>query len=228
MSLLKGWLGEKATQFGMWLRLDSRVYQRLHNVVISAENGTTQIDHLLVSIYGIFVIETKNKSGWIFGGERDRQWTQSIFGKKYPFQNPLHQNYRHTQCLSTYLSLDHALFHSVVFFIGDCTFKTDVPRNVLDRGLSAYIRSFQRPVLTPDQVTEIIRRLTATKKDTTLNHRRHVHSLNARFSSKTTCPKCSGALVRRIARSGKNAGNPFTGCTNYPRCKFTRSLRGEP
>ena len=226
MSLLKGWLGEKATQFGMWLRLDGRVYQRLHNVVIPADNGTTQIDHLLVSIYGIFVIETKNKGGWIFGGERDRQWTQSIFGKKYSFQNPLHQNYRHTQCLSAFLHLDHELFHSVVFFIGDCTFKTEMPRNVLDRGLSSYIRRFQTPVLTPDQVTEIVRQLTAPKRDSTLSNRQHVRSLNARFSSATTCPKCSGTLVQRTARTGKNAGNSFTGCNNYPRCKFTRPVAG--
>jgi hypothetical protein len=47
--LIKGWLGEKMTTFGMRMRLDSEVYRRVHNVIIPAGNGTTQIDHILVS-----------------------------------------------------------------------------------------------------------------------------------------------------------------------------------
>jgi restriction system protein len=55
MSILKGWLGEKFTTFGMWLALDKNVYQRFHDVIMPTLNETTQIDHLLVSEFGIFV-----------------------------------------------------------------------------------------------------------------------------------------------------------------------------
>ena len=81
-AIFKGWFGEKATQFGMWMGLDANVYRRGHNLVLPCQGGATQIDHVLVSVYGIFAIETKNMQGWIFGDERSPQWTQCIFGKK--------------------------------------------------------------------------------------------------------------------------------------------------
>ena len=82
-SLFKGWLGEKVTQFGLWHQLNDQTYRRFHDVIVPARNGTTQIDHLLVSCYGIFVVETKNYNGWIFGDEHAAQWTVSQFGKKF-------------------------------------------------------------------------------------------------------------------------------------------------
>ena len=94
-ALIKGWLGEAQGGFAH-LFLDSNTYFRINNATIPTSNGTTQIDHIIVCKFGIFVVEAKNMKGWIFGGERDRQWTQSVFGTKYQFQNPLHQNYRHT------------------------------------------------------------------------------------------------------------------------------------
>src|SRR5437867_2403048 len=124
---LKGWLGEKMTTFGMWALLDKRVYHRTDNVIIPSPSGTTQIDHILVSVFGIFVVETKNIKGWIFGSPDSDKWTQSIFGRKSQFQNPVKQNHRHTRCLSEYLHLDHDVFRPVVFFIGECEFKTEVP-----------------------------------------------------------------------------------------------------
>lgn len=122
---MKGWLGEKLTALGIWMHLDKETYRRFHNVIVPARNGTTQIDHVIVSPYGIFVVETKNYQGWIFGSANQAQWTQSIYGKKHRFQNPLRQNYRHIKCLSDYLDLPEDRFHSVVFFIGDCKLKTE-------------------------------------------------------------------------------------------------------
>jgi restriction system protein len=65
INIIKGWLGEKMTTLAMWAMLDKNVYRRVDNVIVNTPNGTTQIDHVLVSVYGIFVIETKNIRGWI-------------------------------------------------------------------------------------------------------------------------------------------------------------------
>ena len=62
-----------------WL---SKEYITLNDIMIPTEYGTTQIDHVVVSPYGIFVIETKNYKGWILGDERADEWTQSLLGKK--------------------------------------------------------------------------------------------------------------------------------------------------
>lgn len=93
---LKGKIGEFAVRTHVKLYLDKENYILLNDCTLPDEqNQTTQIDHILLSPYGIFVIETKNYKGWIFGGEHQKIWTQKIYKKSYKFQNPLHQNYKH-------------------------------------------------------------------------------------------------------------------------------------
>ncbi|MCI5211859.1 MAG: NERD domain-containing protein, partial [Candidatus Electrothrix sp. ATG2] len=67
----------------------------LNNVTLRFNEDTTQIDHILITMRGILVVETKHYTGWIFGNARQKKWTQVIYKKKYRFQNPLHQNYKH-------------------------------------------------------------------------------------------------------------------------------------
>lgn len=68
------------------------------------EIPTVQIDHIVVSIYGVFSIETKNYSGSIYGSEDAKVWTVFVGGKKYQMQNPLRQNHAHTKTLQSILS----------------------------------------------------------------------------------------------------------------------------
>lgn len=220
----KGWLGEIETQFGMWVKLDGNDYRRFHNVIFPTFNGTTQVDHVLISRYGIFVIETKNINGWIFGNERAKQWTQSLYGKKYKFQNPMHQNYRHTKAIAQYLDIEHDNVHSVIFFIGDSvSLKTELPRNVMTSGLSSYIKSFERRVFSEDEVTGFVGKVERLKEGS-ISGREHVTNLKSRFSNNTTCPKCGKSLVQRTARKGLHAGNLFLGCSGFPDCKYTRGV----
>ncbi len=221
--LFNGWLGEKMVQFNFWLQLDEKVYQRCHNVIIPSANGTTQIDHILVSTYGIFVVETKNFNGWIFGNEHDAQWTQSFAGgNKFRFQNPLHQNYRHTKCLSEYLGLPHEVFRSVVFFIGECKIKTDLPPNVMTHGAATHIKSYRQVLIPQTDIQGITQKLRGAKS--TQSYFSHLHSLTERHESTTVCPKCGGTLVERTARKGPNEGRTFLGCQKFPSCRYVKNL----
>lgn len=84
-------------------KLPQEDYQTVNDIMLPTVDGeTTQVDHVVVSRYGIFVIETKDYNGWIFGGENQRIWTQSFMGgrwsgpQKFHFQNPirrLHTNH---------------------------------------------------------------------------------------------------------------------------------------
>lgn len=212
-------------RLGLFLFLDKRIYRRIHNVVVPSSNGTTQIDHILISPFGIFVIETKNMKGWIFGGKDDAQWTQVLFGKKYRFQNPLRQNYRHTKSLADFLELDHLLFRSVVFFIGECQLKTAMPREVMTSGLSSYIKGFTNRCLDEAQVTQLVLKLDALKANPNSTRCDHLASLKERHESVTTCPRCGSPLRTRVARKGHLVGQSFLGCSRYPVCKFTRNLQ---
>lgn len=61
-ALSKGWAGELKTKFINGLFLDEQ-YRRFNNVIIQTDNGSTQIDHVIVSKYGLFAVETKDKKG---------------------------------------------------------------------------------------------------------------------------------------------------------------------
>jgi len=224
----KGWVGEMQGTLAAKIRLDSEVYRSTNNVTISTTNGTTQIDHVIVSKYGIFVIETKNIKGWIYGDENQAQWTQVLYGKKYRFQNPLHQNYRHTKALAEFLGIEHSKIHSVVMFWSECEFKTPMPPNVLDRGYSAHIKSKTEVLFTDEEVDQMCEAINSGRLPKSWSTRRqHLNSLKERFSSGTTCPKCGAELVLRTAKQGPNAGKQFYGCRRYPSCRYVRDMESD-
>jgi hypothetical protein len=220
-SLIKGWSGEIQGTLAKKVFLDSAIYVDVNNVTIPTPNGTTQIDHVIVSRYGVFVVETKNMDGWIFGDEKSSQWTQSIHGKKYKFQNPLHQNYKHTKSLADFLGIDHGKFRSVVMFWGDCELKTPMPSNVMMNGYISYIKGHTALLFNDQEVQEIA---TAIKEGmlpkSWATRKQHVADLKDRFASTNICPKCGSALVLRTAKSGANAGSQFYGCSKYPACRY--------
>ena len=90
---IKGNVGEKRVA-NILSTLDNTKYKVINNLMIRTERGTTQIDHVVISIYGIFVIETKNYKGLIFGSENDENWTQVIYKNKGKFRNPIIHNWR--------------------------------------------------------------------------------------------------------------------------------------
>nr|MBI1231879.1 NERD domain-containing protein [Cytophagales bacterium] len=220
----KGWLGEMQSKFNMWIGLNSDVYQRFHNVIVPSANGTTQIDHLLISPFGVFIVETKNLKGWVFGSEKQAKWTQFLYGNNYSFQNPLRQTYRQKRVLSKYLNLDDSTIRTVVYFVGNCTFKTDMPHNVIGGRLASYIKQYQSPILSAQEIERIIEKLNSLRLDSTLTTKNHVKSLRERHNSNTACPRCGSSLVQRTAKQGANAGSSFLGCSNYPRCRFTKNI----
>lgn len=223
MRLLRGWFGEKITTFNMWLSLDASTYRRFHDVIIPSKNGSTQIDHLLVSPYGVFIVETKNLKGWIFGSENQPKWTQSLYRKKFSFQNPLRQTFRQKKILSKYLTLDESVINTVVYFVGDCEFKTQLPANVIKSGLGRYIKGFRTRSLPPEEIDRIVATIGKHVSESSVTTKDHIRSLRKRHNSTTVCPRCGSKLVERMAKKGPSAGSKFLGCENYPQCRFTKN-----
>lgn len=149
LPVIKGKVGESYVKKGLVSALDSRQYTVINDVTLPLEDGgTTQIDHIVVSHFGIFVLETKNMSGWIFGSEHQVNWTQTLHRKKCSFQNPLRQNYKHTKTLAYLLELPHELFHSIVVFTNNAELKTNMPNNVGHfYDMLAYIKSFNDEII---------------------------------------------------------------------------------
>ena len=241
----KGRVGEFLVNSVAKATLDKDIYHLIKNVTLPTEDGTTQIDHVIVSVHGVFVIETKNMKGWIFGNKNQKQWTQRIFKETHKFQNPLFQNYKHTKTLEALLGLtDHQIF-SVIAFMGNSTFKSKMPENVTSGGgYVRYIKSKKEQVLTEDQVKEIIDKIETGRLNPSFKtDREHVAHLKKKLAEREnsrepvgcpddtikqpqaehetqhTCPKCGGLMVMREFKKGAKAGKQFWGCSNYPRCR---------
>ena len=199
-------------------------YRILNDIYLPLPDGTTtQVDHIVVSQYGIFVVETKTYSGWIFGDEKSKEWTQSIYRKKSRFQNPMRQNYKHICALADNLGIDKSYFIGVVAFTGDCTFKTEMPDGVVySRRAAEYIRSHNKPTIKASQVDELANAI-AEWQGTVGEERKscHVANLKKRHSAVRegdvpACPYCGG---RMVLRTRKKDGAKFYGCASYPACR---------
>jgi restriction system protein len=225
---VKGLLGERFVRRRLRRRLDPARYHSLHDLTLATPDGTTQIDHVVVSPFGIFVLETKNMQGWIFGDPNQARWTQTIYRRRVRFQNPLRQNHKHVKALQAALAVPPETIHSVVAFVGTATFKTPMPANVTaGGGFIDYIRSFRTPVLTEEDIREVLQRLQAKRlTPSTAARRAHVQQLARRADpqAERRCPKCGSPLVLRTAKTGAKAGERFWGCSTFPKCRVRQPL----
>jgi hypothetical protein len=229
----KGILGEWQVNLLIKFLLNKKDYHLIKNVTLPTfidgkEQGTTQIDHIIVSKYGIFVVETKNMKGWIFGSENQKQWSQQIFKHKSKFQNPLHQNYKHVKTLEDTLftgsnAKNDSIF-SVIIFIGESTFKTKMPDNVrFARGGIKYIKSKTDIVFNRQEVANVIEQVESGRLErsykTNRQHVKHVREIVEAKQDTKACSKCGSDMVLRKATKGKNSGSEFWGCSAFPKCK---------
>lgn len=216
--------GERRVSKRAMRYLNPEVYQLLNDVTVPTRAGrTAQIDHIILSVYGIFVVETKTYSGWIFGLASWRQWTQVVYHEKNRFQNPLKQNYGHICVLSELLGVPKRKFYNVVCFAGNAEFKTDIPKGVcFDTNYVDYIKSFNAVLLSKEELGIVRKKIQRGRLEPgATTTRLHVNNLREkpREVEGMKCSRCGKPMVLRTARKGKNAGNQFYGCTGFPKCR---------
>lgn len=157
-SKVVGNIGEAAIN-SMLKELDPSKFILVNNITIpnpKARSKISQIDHIVISKTGIFVLETKNYTGWIFGSPQNQYWTQVVYKKKNKLYNPIKQNWGHIYALSDYLNIPRIKFYNLVCFIGDAKFKTDIPLGVYtDRSFIRDIEVKAKEVLTIEDIEKI-------------------------------------------------------------------------
>ena len=215
-------------------------YTILNDVVFRTEKGTTQIDHIVVSKYGVFTIETKNYRGEIYGDDNRLEWTQLIITKvtyakkwwktytyvtKNHLYNPVKQSKGHAFRIKKLLSdYRHLPIVPIVVFTGDAVLNNVESQYhvIYVKDLLSTIRDYNTIYLTDDDEQAVIDILESNNVREEVSNRQHVKNL--RSAEKKTnatirsgiCPKCGGHLVKRKGKYGS-----FYGCSNYPKCKFT-------
>ena len=293
--------GERLTERKLkWLRLLGRKGKILRNVYVPKDNGeTSEIDMVFITRKGIFVIESKNYSGWIFGDEKSLQWTQTLSRRdKIRFYNPVKQNATHMKWLQKYLADGTPLF-SLIVFSERCELKkidVDSPdvkvikRDQLYETVSSIWKE-KEDVISEEQVREIYARLQELTHVSKSVKKAHIEAIREKYESGVfaetaateeetgkeaereggltgdretngeeaeepeesmaeetavqaleetaaagsdlseeaaleapRCPVCGGLLVVRMAKKGANAGNSFYGCSNFPKCRYTKNI----
>ena len=207
-------------------RLRGDEFKVFNDVLISTKHGSSQIDHVVISIYGIFVIETKHYSGWIHGNEKSKQWTQTIYKKKTKFRNPVRQNWSHVYALKEVLPESKKVaYHPIVVFSGKAELKnvnSDTPVIYTQQLLRTIKDNRRKPVLSIDQVDHFTERLNQVIKQSRISNKAHNRQIKTNIrqkkllEKKLICPKCEVDLILREGKYGK-----FYGCSNYPRCRYT-------
>jgi hypothetical protein len=224
----KGYVGELLVRMSARFLLDTNEYRAIHDITLKTPDGTTQVDHVFVSRFGVFVVETKNYGGWIFGDENQAMWTQKRFKASYKFQNPLRQNYKHIKALESLTRLPSDAFHSVIVFVGGSKFKTEMPQNVTQTGgYIAYIKSKIIPILSTSEVDAAYQAISTGRLIPSLaTNRTHVKNVQNRVDTDAprSCPKCGAEMVKRTVKNGDKAGNQFWGCSEYPKCRTIQSI----
>ena len=137
----------------------------IEDLMVKREKGTTQIDHILISRKGIFVIETKDFSGKIIGSEEEKFWIQKLNFKENYFYSPIKQNYGHVKAVEEIIKIKN-ISHSLIVFTNKSNIKkvdSDTPVIQL-KNLKKFIKKYKTEVkLSKDEIEEIYKLL--KKKD---------------------------------------------------------------
>lgn len=276
----------------------------LFNVHIPKTNDTTtEIDVLMLCSKGIFVFESKNYGGWIFGSEGQKNWHQTLpngggRSQNICFYNPIMQNNSHIKHLKTILG-NHIPMWSIIVFSERCTLKNIqvennnirvIKRNDVASTITAIYNQTPSDSLSEDDIKELYAKLYPYTQVTDETKSQHIANIRNTYKSQTgaqveyqactpiesmvqsetysyesedasddltastetesvsqeniscnedklsytdlsheesnplKCPYCGGNLVLRTATRGKNAGNQFYGCSNYPKCRYISGI----
>lgn len=206
-------------------------YQVFNDLLICEKGHTTQIDHIVISCYGIFVLETKNYHGKIYGGGNAEYWKQYLpyvgykkFGctQEHQLRNPIRQNDGHIKALRRLVFGNDIPIYGIVVFPNNTEVLVTAEKPILRmRDVVPFIKKYKRKAFSLEQVRLyrlLLLDVISMSESDREQHLEYVYYNKARRDSAVAngiCPRCGGALVLRQGKYGN-----FYGCSNYPRCYF--------
>lgn len=191
----------------------------INNLTLENNGKTSQIDHIVINPRGIFVIETKNYSGKIYGNENQLEWTQVMnYGRvKNKLYNPLKQNATHIYNIKKIIG--NLPIRSLVVFVQNNTLNIEA-NNVIPLSALNSTLNYGENILTVEQMKTAYQALLDNKSDVTLEE----HIVNVKEQklnvARGFCPRCGNKLIIKYGKYGE-----FWGCSNYPKCKFIKNIR---
>ena len=211
--------------------LECEDYQVFNDLLLRDGKYTTQIDHIIISRYGVFVIETKNVHGKVYGSGNAEFWKQYLpdwgykrFGttQEHQLRNPIWQNAGHIKSLRRLVFDNDIPIYGIVVFPYETELNVTVEQPVLKMWqVVPYIKQFRDKVLSSDQLGFYRRRLLEVISTTESDRKQHLENVYRNKERRDAavasgkCPRCGGNLVLRNGKYGQ-----FYGCSNYPKCNY--------
>lgn len=207
---------------------DYRVY---NDLLIRDGNYTTQVDHIIISRYGVFVLETKNVHGKVYGSGNSEYWKQYLpdsgykrygFTQEHQLRNPIWQNAGHIKSLRRLVFGINVPVYGIVVFPTETDLYVNCEQPVLHMwDVVPFIKQYRDKVLSTEQMSYYRRRLfevISTSESDRKSHLENVYRNQERRDAAVAsgrCPLCGGSLVLRNGKYGQ-----FYGCSNYPKCTY--------
>lgn len=217
---IRGFMGE------FWVKtelnkLPKDKYIVLNDIMIKTNTSTHQIDHIVISKFGIFVIEMKNYYGLITGDKYKDKWIQHLGKKKYYFNNPIHQNYGHIKALEEVLHLKEDKFISVICISNQAKVKVNDKNVVQLDNINEFIRLYEKEIVDTNliEIENLLKMNNITDRAIKKQHVKNIENnlkITENKEKNMICPKCGNTLIERHGKYGN-----FIGCSNYPKCRYT-------
>ncbi len=195
-------------------------YILLNDVTIKSARKVYIIDNLVISKFGIFVIEFVDVSGKVYGDDRSDEWIELNGTKKKYFKNPTHKNHSSIRMLSELLEIDQRFFIPIICFSNDAVICTEIKDKTTKLEiLDDCIKNYHKEVLKYG-LSEMANKI----KEANIIKEKNIPLADKKVDNKkrvidNKCPKCGSKLVKRNGKYGD-----FLGCSNYPECKYTREI----
>ena len=203
-------------------------YLFLSDVMLEVDGKTTQIDHIVFSKYGIFVIETKQRNTYITGNEYDKYWVVKAGRKKYYMYNPIYQNYGHKKAIEQILGLEDNQVIDIVCVSGQANLRIKSNKVVrVERIVDRILFEKEEKIEDYVSMAHRINEMNIVDK----NYRKqHIEDIRENINNNTEelrkevvmnrCPRCGNELVVRKGKTGE-----FVGCLSFPKCRYTKVIK---
>lgn len=172
--------------------LDTTPFEKklIYNVYLpkKKEDETTEVDIIMISSKGIYVIENKNYAGWIFGNEKDQKWCETLKGKKYFFYNPIKQNNTHIKYLENLLQIGNEKYTSLITFnlaadLKKVTVESENIHVIAYNNLSAFLEKekARADCLTSEEINKIYDTLLPLTQVTEEQKQEHIKTIQDKY-----------------------------------------------
>jgi len=218
---------DAATQY----LIESDSYYVMSDVVLLTFEGLIQIDFIIVSRFGVFVVASFDHTGVIDGAESSNTWLQIVNkNEAHEFPNPSKQLKKNTETLRSLINLDKKKIFSVVVFDRISGFASSMrARTTHGNGYMEYIRTKRELLLTTKEIKNIVETIEAKRKKqgliSGLKHLDTSSQISSILDDEEGCPSCGSEMEIKVEKSGRNAGQQYLRCVLFPTCRSTRTIK---